>query len=162
MKSKTPIAAVEPFGFKSEGFEHDVYAQVAMRAELEEIRLLDFSYLMNPDIFLSPEFDPSNLANRLGSETANFIYDAERGIVAGGLIWYAEMKLKRKKALALRGNYFAVYSNLSDCDERYVESYFKKVAKFATFPYFRTLFSTQTSASGLALPPLPSLRERVD
>lgn len=162
MKSKAPTPAVEPFGFKSEGFEHEVYAQVAMRAELEEIRLLESSYLINPDIFFSPDFDPSNLANRLGSETSSIMYDAERGIVAGGFIWHAEMKLRRKKALALRGNYSAVYSNLSGCDERYVESYFVKVARFATFPYFRTLFSTQTSASGLALPPLPSLKERVD
>jgi hypothetical protein len=58
--------------------------------------------------------------------------------------------------------YLVLYNGLNDCPPDYVQLYFKKVARFTTYPYFRSHFASHVAASGLMLAPLPSLNERVD
>ena len=142
-------------------FDHDVYAQVSRNAELNEIRLIRNKYVIKPDITTALE-DLDSVKHSFSGVCVDFTYDSEMGLAIGNYRWNVEIKFGRKKVLKLITNYLISYNNLEGFDEPYVSFYFHKIGRFTTYPYFRALFSHHTAESGLSLPPLPSLNERVD
>ena len=92
----------------------------------------------------------------------SFSVNVEDDFVAGKFQWHAEVKIKRRSCLRIKSEYLLVYSGLKGKDYMHVEYFFRKVGRFATYPYFRSHFSHHTSESGLVIPPLPTLSERVD
>ncbi|SPH19501.1 hypothetical protein ASD8599_00226 [Ascidiaceihabitans donghaensis] len=142
-------------------FDYDGYAEVSKAARLFEIKLIDSKYLIKPEISFAIE-DLSKMTHGFSGDSDHFTFDAKQGLAMGHYRWTAEIKYGRKKALRLVANYLIGYSDLANFDEANVRHYFDKVGRFATYPYFRALFSHHTSESGLALPPLPTLSERVN
>lgn len=149
-------AAVEDFCL-----DHEVYAEVSSAAQLRDIKLLGSEYSIKPEIFEVLK-DLENMNHGFSGECTHLLLDDEAGLALGHYRWSAEVKSGRKKVLKLQADYLVAYTGLSGCDEGHVRFFFEKVGRFATYPYFRALFSHQSSESGLMLPPLPTLNERVD
>ena len=141
------------------GFDNDIYTNLSIAAKLRDIRLISCEYVIKPEVFEALE-DTSNMS--FSGEPTAFHFDDDSGVMIGHYTWNVEIKLKRKKVLKLIGEYLIAYTDISGFPEEYVRFYFVKVGRFATYPYFRTAFSFHSSSSGITLPPLPSLNERVD
>jgi len=140
-------------------FNNDVYAKLTIAARLHDIRLVKCEYWIKPNIFDALE-DLSNFG--FSGEPIGFHFDTNSGVAMGQYRWEAEVKLGRRKVLKHVAEYLITYVELNDFEERYARFYFEKVGRFATYPYFRSDFSHQSSGSGITLPPLPSLNERVN
>lgn len=147
---------------KSEDFDQEIYASVASSAELRELALIDSKYKISPFLFWKADEDGAVLKSRFDGEHAGCKFDIEKGFLAGGYDWVAEIRIGRKQAVRLKAQFMLVYHGLAGQPEQYVEAYFEKIARFTTYPYFRSLFATNTSLSNVPLPPLPSLIDRVD
>lgn len=157
-KSLTVESEKELQGFS---FDQDLYAQVSVSAQLRDIKLLGSEYSIKPEIFEVLE-DLENMNHGFSGECTQLFFDEEAGVAMGHFRWSAEVKSGRKKVLKLQTDYLVAYTGLADCDEGHVRFFLEKIGRFATYPYFRALFSHHSSESGLMLPPLPTLSERVD
>lgn len=140
-------------------FDNEVYSELTVAAILRDIKLIKNDYALKPSIFEALE-DLDNMG--FFGEPSGFFFRQEEGVAIGNYKWTAEVKLGRKKVLKLVSEYLIAYSGLADFEEDYVRFYFEKVGRFATYPYFRSGFSHHVSSSGIMLPPLPALNERVN
>jgi hypothetical protein len=142
-------------------FEQKAYSKVSLSARLQDIKLIGSSYFVRPEIFVvSTDLEKMDL--RFSGECEHYSFDEDEGICFGHFLWTALIKSGRKSCLKLKAEYLLLYSNLEGCDANHVNFFFKKVGRFATYPYFRSHFSHHTSETGIAMPPLPVLQERVD
>ena len=149
--------------FHSEEFDQSLYQGVSMDARLREVRLTNSQYIAKIGKYLQAEYsDDVSLQQSFFGEPRETSFSPERGILAGTYRWVAEVKSGRTKVIKLSTEYLVLYSGLTDHPEDYCNLYFKKIARFTTYPYFRSHFAEHISQSGLALAPLPSLTERVD
>lgn len=139
---------------------HEVYAAVSNSANLQDIKLIGSEYVVRPEVFHVVEED--KMVHGFTGECTDFHFSADTGYALGQYRWTAEIKAGRKKALKLVANYLIAYGDLVGADPEHVEFFFNKVGRFATYPYFRAFFSHHVSETGIVLPPLPSLNERVD
>lgn len=144
---------------EAEAFDNSIYTDVTVAARLRDIKLVSCEYFIKPEVFDALE-DLDNMG--FFGEPSGFHFDSDDGILLGNYRWTAEVKLGRKKVLKLVSEYLVAYTGLANFAEDYVQFYFEKVGRFATYPYFRSDFSCHSSSSGIMLPPLPSLNERVN
>lgn len=152
----------DPLTFHSPDFDPNEYAKVAQHANLEDIRLESSVYNVKHDCFAKAESSDKELNQGFFGGMSGHTFDAESGILVGGYTWGAEVKFGRKKVLKLKCEYILIYSGLDDSSPDYARLYFQKLARFTSYPYFRSHFAVQTTASGLNIGPLPSLIDRVD
>lgn len=161
--TKDVAAHTSDFSFASEGYDAGKYDLVARSARLRELRLINSAYTANVMKFMAGEVgDGVELKQSYSGAPSEYSFVPERGIVVGSYMWSAEVRAGRTKAMKLSTEYMLAYSGLKDAPEEYVSLYFKKLARFTTYPYFRAHFAVQVAASGLMLAPLPSLTDRVD
>ncbi|WP_347139206.1 hypothetical protein [Paracoccus sp. SSK6] len=154
--------ATEVVRFGSDDFDPSAYAEVAQNARLNDIFMSKSSYDVKlPDIFPAIVDEDGTRQSFLG-KPKNCNFDYETGTLIGAYQWHAQIKSGRTTLLNLKVEYVLLYSGLKDAEEQYARLYFEKLARFTSYPYFRAFFSSTSSASGLALPPLPSLIDRVD
>ena len=140
-------------------FNPELYRQVSVAASLRDIKLIKSEYSIKPEVYEALD-DLENMG--FFGEPTGFSFNDVQGVLLGNYQWTSEVKLGRKKVLKFVSEYLIAYSGLNDFEEEYVRFYFEKVGRFATYPYFRSDFSHHVSSSGIFLPPLPSLNERVD
>lgn len=151
------------FSFASEHYDSAKYEEVARKARVREVRLVESNYSAKVTSFLATDQgEAAGLKQSYFGEPAHYTFSPEKGVLVGSYHWTAEVKVGRPKILKLSTQYLVVYSNLKEAPEDYVRLYFNKLARFTTYPYFRAHFAMSTSASGLMLAPLPSLYDRVD
>ena len=141
--------------------DSEIYNKVSCSARLMEVRLIESGYMIKPEIAAAFE-DMSNLNLHYSGDCSALDFNLEAGVAVGKFDWLAEVKFGRLKCLKLRATYLLVYANLEGCDADHVRYFISKVGRFATYPYFRSHFSHNVSESQLMMPPLPTLRERVD
>ncbi len=157
-----PVEKSEKFGFSSGDFDASVYQKVAWSAQLHDIGLIKSTFEMKPECLPIFTEEPELLKHSFGGYCKSFHIDEKAGLLSGIFSWEVSIKYKRIKAVKLSCQYMLVYSGLIDHPEKYVRLYFEKLGKFTSYPYFRTLFSVQSQAAGIMLPPLPSLTDRMD
>lgn len=157
MGKKNQLVAEE----KEFSFSHDEYNKVSRSAQLREIKLIASNYMVRPEAFAAAQ-ELESLKNSFSGVCTDFICDADEGLAWGRFQWVAEIKSGRRACLKLSSEYLVLYSDVHDCDGQHVEAYFRKVGRFATYPYFRATFSHNIGETGILLPPLPTLTERVD
>lgn len=148
-------------GKKSFSLDHKEYNEISCAARLREIKLIASAYMVRPEAFQVAQ-DLNSLKNSFSGKCTDFIYDAEDGLAWGRFQWVAEIKSGRKACLKLSSEYLVLYSDIYERDKQHVEAYFLKIGRFATYPYFRATFSHNVGETGILLPPLPTLTERVD
>ena len=162
MANKELVDRPNPLSMASPEFDQEHYSLVAQSARLMELSLLKQQYEVKIQCFWKAEADEKNLHHRFSGKPKGHSFEPDTGMLAGGYQWQAEIRFGRLKALKLRAQYMLVYSNLEKAQPEYARIYFEKIARFATYPYFRALFSMSVGNSGLSLDPLPSLIDRVD
>jgi hypothetical protein len=152
-ETKTPL--------KEFDFDQELYSEVSCAAKLQEIKLSASRYLVKFQLFDDIEV-LRQMKHRYSGRCEEVFFDENSGSAGGKFNWTAEIKLGRQVSLKLSAEYYLLYSNLAEHDEDHVSFFVTKVGRFATYPYFRALFANHVSESGLMLPPLPTLNERMD
>lgn len=160
-KTENDERAIE-LTFSSPAFDAKEYAKVAQKARLEDIRLSECNYSVRHECFAEAEFSNKPLSQGYFGEMTGHKFDPKSGRLIGGYRWGAEVRFGRRKALKIKCEYVLIYSGFEEANSDYARLYFQKLARFTSYPYFRSHFAVQTSASGLNLGPLPSLVDRVD
>lgn len=152
-----------PLTFVSPEFDERKYSLVSQAARLRDLRLEkgDFSADLKA-LFQLQEGEEEFIEQSFSGESGEKEFSRETGLLIGAYKWQAEVKVRRRRVLRVRATYRVFYQNLVDADPDYAAVYFEKVARFATYPYFRANFAIHASAAGVMLAPLPSLNERVD
>jgi len=155
-------ASGEVLDFASHHFDHEVYSRVAQAAAIKQVCLIEQKFKANLSDYFSGLEQGTDETYMFRGKPNGHHFDADSGTVAGGYSWSAKVKVGRKTPISLSAEYFLLYDNLEGCDPEYVRVFFEKLARFASYPYFRSVFATCTSNAGLIMPPLPALSERVD
>jgi hypothetical protein len=148
--------------FTSENFDRNNYSAVAAAARLRDVKLIRQTYAIKEELYANSAIfseDP-NLA--FSGEPRELHFEADEGVLLGSYAWSVSIKVGRKQVLSQKAEFFLAYSSLNGKDPAYCSLYFKKISRFTSYPYFRALFATNVMNSGLVLPPLPSLTDRVD
>lgn len=147
--------------FGDDGFNVEIYNDIARTACLRDVRLVDTQFKMD---FRKANIleDDEETSKNYGGKCKKISFHKDLGVAVSHFEWIANVFSGRSKPLRLKANYIIVYSDLEEKEEEYVHIYVEKLSRFTSYPYFRALFSTLTSAAGLALPPLPTLTDRVD
>lgn len=156
------VSKIEPLSFASERFDNSEYTKVAQRARLRDIRLMSSTYKVDMQSFFDAASQGKITKQAFGGEPG-WHQLSDQGTLAGEYLWQASVRFGgRKNALKIQATYVLIYSGLEGANEEYAHLYFQKLARFASYPYFRTHVALHTSSSGLSLEPLPSLIDRVD
>lgn len=146
LKSKPAAAEINP--------AH--YNDVVARAKLQAIRLLSSEFDVQPLAYepndQGPEFE---IAHNLIAHS----YDRERNQLSGLLGFEAQQTRDGNAVLSVAAEYLVDYLLNTECEEDAAELFVERLAPFAAYPYFRSLFSQLTSQAGLLTPPLPILAE---
>lgn len=142
---------------KKEPSKTEQYNKVVEQAALGDIQLTSLKFDVKPDFFSSDE--KRKLRYDVTLQATEF--EPSVGLAVASLTLSVIGTAGKKKALNCSADYAVVYGNLKDCDSEAVDAFLDRVAKFACFPYFRSLFSSLDWSAGLQLPPLPVLKEPV-
>lgn len=137
------------------------YNSVVADAELRDITLIFTTFVIKPDYYklaLEDEDTASKVKRELDSNFSAFTYDAERRLLGGQFDWSVEATFGRRKLLNARASFIVSYENVPDVDGVHMEAFIKRVGRFATYPYFRSLVSQFSWESKAELPPLPVLK----
>jgi len=133
----------------------ELYNHVVEKASLNDIQLTHVDFDVKQNFYTEPS------KRKLGYEVQieHIHFDAQAGIGAALIDLTVKGTLNRKNGLRCRAKYIVAYDGLHDCEDEAVEVFLSRVAPFACFPYFRTLFAGLDWSSGLKLPPLPVFKE---
>lgn len=133
------------------------YNDVVEKAELMGVHAHDIAFQVKPAYFANRD------SNKFGYDIncLDVHYEDESGLASADIEAELSIRSGKKDALVLTAKYRVSYSNLEECNEAAVEAFLRRVAKFTTWPYFRTLVATIDAAAGTRLPTLPVLREPV-
>lgn len=131
------------------------YNHVVSVAQLRSVQMSSTSFKVEPEFFLNEENRKLSYTVKKGAK--NF---SETEAVAMALVSFeVESKAGRKKNLHCKADYFITYDSLIDCEGEAVFAFLDRVAPFACYPYFRSLFATLDWAATTGLPPLPVHKE---
>lgn len=144
-----PGAPLEAVG----GFKAAEYNNVALTAQLREIRLLKSGFVVEPDFYSFQ--DETHLS--FGREVLSCSFDLEEGIVAAIFKYHVYAKHGRSKLLKCEAEYVVIYGIPHSAPEEAARGFCRNVGAFAAYPYFRTLVAQLTWGAGIALPPLPAI-----
>lgn len=164
MSKSTSIAEVDerPLSFASAEFDNATYELVAQSASLRQVSLANSQFSIKVPAFMNAEEEGADLRPAFRGEPKHQSYMPTSGMLIGSYYWTVDVKVGRVKALKMSAEYVLIYSGLSNAPEEYVKLYFAKLGRFTSYPYFRSLLAMNVSAAGVSIPPLPSLKDRVD
>lgn len=134
----------------------EAYNEVVESAELGDIRLVEMDFKVKPTYFEESE-RPKHRA-KFNCNISNIAYDAESASLGGMIEWTVGIELGRKKLLSVKAVYIVIYDSVPNVDQIHIDAFFKKVGRFATYPYFRSAVSQLSWASRADLPTLPVLK----
>jgi hypothetical protein len=162
MTDTSAKGSVKALSFASKSFDSGLYSAVAAAARLRDVKLTRQSYVIKPELYAQPIELSADLSHAYSGEPKHVHFEQDDGFVIGTYAWSVTVKQKRRQVLSHRAEYLLVFSELESKPEDYVSLYFKKISRFTSYPYFRSLFASNVMNSGIVLPPLPSLTDRVD
>lgn len=142
----------------------DKYNEVVASAELGDISLVNANFSLDTEYFAKrseAEEGEGSIEFLKNLKIQELTYEEKEGFVGASFNWSLEVKSKRKQLLKLDCEYICYYTNVPGMDREVVEVFMKRVGRFATYPYFRSLASQMSWASGTDLPLLPVLKERI-
>lgn len=164
MKGSASLPEVDnrSLSFSSRDFDSAAYEKVAQSANLREVSLANSQFSIKVPVFVEAEEEGTQFRPAFSGEPKHQSFMAGPGMLIGSYHWNVEIKIGRIKALKMSAEYVLIYSGLADAPEDYVKLYFAKLARFTSYPYFRALLAMNVSGTGISIPPLPSLKDRVD
>ena len=132
------------------------YNAVVREADLQAVQLLNLSFNVDPVFF----GDRSKRKLDVSIEHGTNEFDAAKGAAFSFVNVDVSARRGRKRTLTCKAEYVVVYENLRGCDPGAVKLFLDRVAPFACYPYFRSVFATLDWAAGTMLPPLPIHKEK--
>jgi len=132
------------------------YNSVVREANLQAIQLLSITFKVDPAFF----GDRSKRKPDLKIEHREEEFNEGTGEAFSFVTLTVSVKGARKSNLFCKAEYLVVYDNLAGCDAQAVGFFLDRVAPFACYPYFRSVFATLDGAAGTRLPPLPIHKEK--
>lgn len=143
------MAVVAPTG----GFGGAEYNAVAKGADLEGISLFSSKFDIDPQCL--GEQDKWKLS--YGRRILSCQFSEEDRSVVGIFEYHVTAKSGRKRALHCVAQYGVFYGTPEGATEEGAKGFCRNVGTFAAYPYFRALFANLVAATGLNLPPLPTI-----
>lgn len=145
-----------PIGIDPAEEARQAYNAVVRDADLKAVQLLNISFGVEPAFFVEKSKRKFDVKIELGQSD----YDPDKGAVVAAVKLVVSVKKSRLNALQCKAEYIVVYENLVGRKEEAVRQFVDRVAPFACYPYFRSVFATLDWAAGTKLPPLPVHKER--
>ena len=134
----------------------EAYNEIVENAELGDIRLVELHFDVKP-VYYDDDGRPKHKA-KFNCNISNISYDEEPASLGGLIEWSVSIEMGRKKLLSIKAAYIVIYDNVPNVGQNHSEAYFRKVGRFATYPYFRSVVSQLSWASRAELPTLPVLK----
>jgi hypothetical protein len=132
------------------------YSEAVEAAEIINIRLIKSEFVVEPEA-LSRE--RSQWKQNYDFQVRDIAFDATRSLLTGLVVGEAVCRVGRKRILGLKCRYLVAYAVSGSPTEAAAETFVRRVAAFAAYPYFRSHFADVCSQSGIVLPPLPIMKE---
>lgn len=132
------------------------YSEAVESARLVSIRLIKSEFVVEPEALGR---DRSSWKHGYDCKSTASSFDATRKLLTGLVVADASCKIGRKRIVWLKCRYLIAYSIDGAPTEEAATSFVRRVSVFAAYPYFRSHFSESCSQAGIALPPLPVLKE---
>lgn len=132
------------------------YNEVVASARLADLRLISSRSEVKPEAL---EGDRSGWELKAGDELVDWKFEDDKGRLWARISFKAECIDGRRKQIVVEGDYLVVYHVEGEVDAASANLFVARVARFACYPYFRTLFATLLGQSNIVLPPLPVLKE---
>ncbi|ANH06256.1 hypothetical protein [Shinella sp. HZN7] len=137
------------------------YNRVVEKAELLDIRLTDFKYSVKPKYYPAIEQESEgniNLSRTFDHDVVDINHDTEIGALGGRFVWSLKISQGKTRLLNVDASFFVVYKDVPDVGHEHVEAYLRRVGRFATYPYFRSLVAQMSWESSAELPVMPILK----
>lgn len=151
MSNKVDVAS--PEDIKREKLEK--YNHVVGAAQIRAVQMMSVSFKVKPDFFSEEEKRALSYDVKNGDHN----FSTEDGAAMIFVSFNVSAQTGRKKTLVCEADYVVTYDGLNDCDDEAVKAFLGRVAPFACYPYFRSLFATLDWAATTGLPPLPVHKE---
>ncbi|WP_420607342.1 hypothetical protein [Novosphingopyxis sp.] len=134
----------------------EAYNQVVAKANLIDLRLTASRSEIKPAAL---DVDRTGWDLKVGDELVEWDVDEEKERLWGRIIFKAECVDGKRKPIIVEGDYLIIYAVEGKVDKRSASLFINRVARFACYPYFRTLFAALLGQASVVMPPLPVLKE---
>lgn len=134
----------------------EAYNEVVAKAQIVDLRLVSSSLEVQPK---GLDGNRKGWAMSVGDELSEWALEKESGRLWGRVAFRASCRDGDETPIEVRGEYLVGYSIDGDADRLAARTFLKRVARFACYPYFRTLFASLTGQANLVFSPLPVLKE---
>lgn len=133
----------------------ELYNQVVDAAELSSVQMVNLKFDVKPSFFKSKkrEFHYDGSIKYID-------FDAENGNAIALTNFIVEARSGKSKILVCKADYICAYNSIVDCDKAAIDTYLRRVAIFAAYPYFRSLFASLDWAASTSMPILPVMRQK--
>ena len=155
--SPQKLVPTEDRAGEKSAFASEAYNQVARAAKLQAIMLTSSKFLLRPEFLASGGAKGGQTNLSYGSTVHNISFNKEEGAASCDWKWSVTGTNKRKRTLSVEAVYIVIYDNLGGCEPEAVERFLRRVARFASYPYFRAHVSQISWESGANLPILPTI-----
>lgn len=132
------------------------YSEAVEAADILNIRLIKSDFVVEPE---GLGRDRTQWKQSYDFQVRDTRFDGTRSLLTALVIGDASCKVGRKRIIGLKARYMVAYSVSGSPTEAAALSFVRRVAGFAAYPYFRAHFAEVCSQSGIALPPLPIMKE---
>lgn len=137
------------------------YNALVHAAELNDITLIDMKFTVKPEYFSwlrEESAGKKKLTRAFDGSVSEVFFDSESHMLGGQFDWVTEVKAGNKRLLKIEARYLIVYGNVPETSPVCRDRYMQRVAKFATYPYFRSLVAQISWESKADLPVMPVLK----
>lgn len=132
------------------------YNEVVANARLVDLRLVSCRSEIKVDAL---DGDRSGWELKVGDNLEEAKFEEEKSLLRAQLVFKAECVDGASKPLIVEGSYLVTYRVEGEVDAASAKLFVARVARFACYPYFRTLCASLLGQSNIVLPPLPVLKE---
>lgn len=131
------------------------YNQVVDVAELHSVQMVNLKFDVKPSFFKNKKRDL-----HYDGEIKYVDFDPESGSAISLINFIVEARSGKSKSLVCKAEYIVAYNSIVGCDGEAVTTYLRRVAIFAAYPYFRSLFASLDWAASTSMPILPVMRQK--
>ncbi|MER9869270.1 hypothetical protein NKJ35_19195 [Mesorhizobium sp. M0136] len=131
------------------------YGDVVELAQLRAVQMTNVKFDVKPEFFADE--DRRGLSYTVQKGNREYLRSEQAGMAF--ISFKVDAKTGRKKTLICEAEYLVTYDNLVECNQEAVIAFLDRVAPFACYPYFRSLFANLDWAASTGLPPLPVHKE---
>lgn len=140
----------------------EAYNSVVEHAQLLDIRLTDFKFSVKPRYYEAIEEENAgevSLTRTFDHDVTDIGFDPEIGALGGRFNWTLRVLRGKTKLVSVEGSFFVAYSDVPNVERQHAEAYLRKVGRFATYPYFRSVVAQMSWESSASLPVMPVLKK---